>query len=115
MSVRRLEVRVSPVDDLRAAVFSVLAELPDRKRAAVTSRILQVLKSGRWLAGNIDQHYSAADAARLLGRCPEYIAREAKSGRLGVVYRDDGGWIIPASGLQAWLDRRIFSGSVSES
>jgi hypothetical protein len=51
----------------------------------------------------IEQHYSAVQVAGLLGRCPEYVVKLAKSGRLGPVFRDAGGWIIPASGVRAWL------------
>ncbi len=109
----RVEVRFSSVDDVRALVFSELSVLPDRQRAAVANKLTSKLRSGGWLGASIEQHYKAVDAARLIGRCPEFVVKECKAGRFGRVYRDDGGWLIPASGIQEWLERRIFGSSLT--
>lgn len=109
--VTRVEVRFSTVDDVRAAVFSELAVLPDRQRAALANRLTAKLRHGGWLGASIEQHYKATEAARLIGRTPEFVVKECKAMRFGLVYRDDGGWLIPASGIQQWLERRIFGAS----
>lgn len=111
--VTRVEVRFSPVEDIRRALFFELAILPDRQRAAVANRLAAKLRDDGWIAQSIEHHYKAVDAARLISRTPEYVVKECKAGRFGRVYRDDGGWLIPASGIQQWLERRIFGSSLA--
>jgi hypothetical protein len=60
-------------------------------------------------AVTIEQHFSAAQVAGLIGRCPEYVSAGARRGEFGRVFRDARGWIIPASGVRAWLAAREVS------
>lgn len=111
--VTRVEIRFDTLKDVRAALFLELADLPDRQRAVLASRLAAKLRDGGWLADAIEQHYNATATAEKIGRTPEHVVKECKAGRFGVVYRDDGGWLIPASGIQSWLERRIFGGSMN--
>lgn len=104
----RVEISFSALKDVRAALFLILDELPDRKRAALASKLAAMLRDGGWLADGIERHYKATSVAEKVSRSPEFIVKECKAGRFGRVYRDDGGWLIPASGVQSWLERRIF-------
>lgn len=60
----------------------------------------------------IEQHYNATRVAALLGRCDEWVVRRIKAGDFGPVSRDDGGWLIPASSVNRYLAKHVFSGSV---
>ena len=107
----RVEVSFSTVKDVRAALFLKLAILPDRERAAMASRLAAMLRDDGWLGDAIEVHYNATAVAAKISRTPEFVVKECKAGRFGVVYHDDGGWLIPASGVQSWLERRIFGNS----
>lgn len=107
MSEVKLAVRVEfgSLEDCRRAIFLNLTGvvLDERKRAKAAGSIAAALRDGGLIAGSVEQHYSAAQVAALLGRCPEYVVHEAKAGRFGRVCRDARGWLIPASGVEAWL------------
>ena len=104
----RVEVRFAPVDDVRAVFFAELGMLSDRQRAATANRLAAAMRAGGWLADPVECHFNARATAAKIGRSPEFVVKECKAGRFGMVYRDDGGWLIPASGIQSWLERRIF-------
>lgn len=107
-----VSVAFSTSEDVRRALFLHLDGLPERQRLALASKLTKVLRDGGWLASSVEQHYKAAQVAQLVARTPEHVVAQAKAGAFGVVYRDDGGWIIPASGVQQWLMGKIYSGSV---
>ncbi len=67
------------------------------------------------LSRDVEQHYSAADAATLLGRTPEYVVQQIRKHQFARVSRDGGGWLIPASSIQRWLEAHSFdvSGNVA--
>jgi len=54
----------------------------------------------------MEPHYSVADVKRLFfpSRSDRWIKDRAKRGAFGTVLRDAGGWMIPESGLRAYLD-----------
>lgn len=107
-SAQVVEVRFSSVQDVRAAIFSILDEFPARQRSKLASKLAALLRDGRWLADPVESYYNATSTAAKLGRSPEFIVKECKSGRFGRVFRDDGGWLIPASGIESWLARRVY-------
>jgi len=111
-----LRVEFGSVEDARRAVFSVLMEtgLTERERSRTAGAVVSRLRSAGLLGQVIEQHYSAAQVAGLLGRCAEYVVKLAKAGQFGPVARDEGGWIIPASGVQSWLSSRTVSTSRKE-
>lgn len=115
LALPALRVQVSCVEDCRRAVFLGLqdAGLSPARQRAVALGITDRLRAQGLLASSVEQLYKASEVALLVSRSPEYVVKEAKRGGFGVAYRDDGGWLIPASGVQAWLGRRVFSGSVS--
>jgi len=39
------------------------------------------------------------------GRSDRWVKDKAKAGEFGEVFRDNGGWLIPEAGLQAYLSR----------
>lgn len=105
----RVVVEFSAPASVRAAVFEILEDLPHRQRAKLANQIADRLRRAGLLACGIEQHLRAVDVARLLSRTPEFVVKEAKAGRLGPVARDDGGWLIPASGVQSWLAARMIT------
>lgn len=98
-----MRVSVGTLEDARRAVFSVLQGFDHRKRAQVCAGVVESLRAAGVLGAVVDQHYSAAELARLLGRCPEYVSDQARKGAFGPVMRDAKGWLIPASGVNRWL------------
>lgn len=101
-----LRVQVSVVDDARAVVFLALeqASSPAAKER-LANEITRRLRAAGLLASGLEQHYSAADAARLLGdRSAAWAVKHAKLGDFGPVVCDGGNWLIPASGLLKYLD-----------
>ena len=106
-----VEVRFSSANDVRAAIFLILDEFPARQRSKLASKVAALLRDGRWLADPVESHYNATSTAAKLGRSPEFIVKECKAGRFGRVFRDNGGWLIPASGIEEWLAQRIYGDS----
>jgi hypothetical protein len=106
-----LQVRISTVEDARRAVFSSLDEsgLSAAKQRTVANSITARLRRDGLLASSVEQLYKASEVALLVSRSPEHVVKEAKAGRFGAVFFDAGGWLIPASGVQAWLDQRAFA------
>ena len=100
-----MRVEFSSVEDVRRVLFLELegAGLSQRERSRVAGVLTGKLRAAGLLAGSVEQHYSAVQVAALLNRGDDYVCRLARSGKFGPVMRDDGGWIIPASGVQAWL------------
>lgn len=107
--IETVRVEFSTLEDVRRVLFLELALLPERQRADVARRITAKLRDGGWLATSVEQLYKASQVAGLVSRSCEHVVKECKAGRFGTVYRDDGGWLIPASGVQAWLDRKQYS------
>jgi hypothetical protein len=107
------EVRCSVPAEARRAVFLILDGLPERQRSALAGRVVAALRDAKLLASSVEQHFNATETARLVSRSPEYVVREFKAGRFGPVYRDDGGWLVPASGIESWLERRRFGADES--
>jgi len=105
-----LHVRISTVEDARRAVFSCLADagLSPAKQRTIANGITAKLRADALLASSVEQLYKASEVAVLVSRSPEHVVKEAKAGKFGAVFFDAGGWLIPASGVQAWLDRRAF-------
>ena len=104
-SITLLRVEFSTVEDARRRVFFELASLPDeRKRARLAGSIAASLRDAGLLARSVEQHYSAADLGALLGRSAEHVGKLARRGEFGPVAKDAGGYLIPASGVQSWLD-----------
>jgi hypothetical protein len=98
-----LRVEVSVVEDARRAVFCCFAGvLPDPKRMQVATVLTRALRAAGLLGQSIEQHYSAADVARLLGRSPDWVLARIRAGDFGACSRDSE-WLIPASGVQSWL------------
>jgi excisionase family DNA binding protein len=94
--------------DAKRAVFSALDGLTPREQARRASAIVRALRAAGLLARGIDCHYSAKEAAAVLGRSDEYVMKLIRDGKLQPVSRDDRGWLIPASTLQQWLDDHAF-------
>ena len=114
--VQFVQVRASAVDDVRRAVFLALdgSGLSPARQRALANGITAKLRAQGLLASGLEQLHKAVDLAGLLSRTPEHVVAEAKLGRFGVVYRDAGGWLIPESGAQAWLDRRQYVPAAKE-
>lgn len=105
-------VQFGVVEDARRVALQALAAVPDaRLRARLAGEVTTALREAGALAQAVEQHYNARQVAELIARCPDYVCAQAKAGAFGPVMRDDGGWLIPASGVQAWLARRVFTGS----
>jgi hypothetical protein len=51
----------------------------------------------------LQEHLPAAVVAERLHRCTKWVIQRAKDGDFGAVFRDDGGWLIPASGVNSYL------------
>jgi hypothetical protein len=103
-----VSVRFSTLEETRAALFLELADLPPRQRSALAARITAQLRDRGLIQQSVEQHFNATQTGQLVSRSPEHIVKECKAGRFGRVYRDDGGWLVPASGIQSWLACRIF-------
>jgi len=111
------EVRVNfgVFEDARRVVFCELTGLPSRQQSKLAHAVVSQLRNAGLLPGCVDQHYSATQTAALLGRSPEFVVKEISRGKLRPVYRDGGGWLVPASSIQRWLDERTFSAAKSSS
>lgn len=111
-----LQVRLSTIEDARRAVFLILQDssLSAAKQRSMANAITAQLREQGLLASSVEQLYKASEVALLVSRTPEHVVAEAKAGRFGVCYRDGGGWLIPASGIQSWLDRRAFTPATKE-
>lgn len=110
MSTKHQVVRVqfSAVEDCRRVVFDILVEsgLSECKARRMAGVISARLRDTGHLGSSLEQHYSAADAAALMGgRCSAWAVKHARMGDFGPVSCDGGDWLIPASGLQAYLAR----------
>jgi hypothetical protein len=106
-----VRVQFGVQEDARRVVADVLASVPalsDRERSRLAAELVAQLRDAGCLASAVEQHYNAAQTALLISRCPKYVGAQAKAGRFGPVMRDDGGWLIPASGIQRWLSARLF-------
>lgn len=113
-----MRVQFGVQEDARRAVLDVLAgvkALNERERARLASGLVVALREAGCLASSVEQHYDATQAAGLISRCTKYVGHQARDGFFGPVLRDDKGWLIPASGLQRWLDARLFSDSTISS
>lgn len=105
-----VKVQFGVLEDARRVVLDSLNECPSldaRSRARLASVLVAALRDAGLLAQSVEQHYSATQVANLLNRSSKHVAQQAKAGAFGPVALDDGGYLIPASGVQQWLDRRI--------
>lgn len=104
------------LEDARRVVQDALSQAPTlsaRERSRLSAELVADLRDKGLLAQCQEQLYTAVQAARLISRSPKYVAQQAKAGALGPVGLDDGGWLIPASGLQRWFTARLFLSSNS--
>lgn len=53
----------------------------------------------------LEAHLPPWRVAALLDRCEKWVIQRAKAGDFGPVFRDDGGWLIPAAGVNEYLRR----------
>jgi hypothetical protein len=54
----------------------------------------------------LEAHYPPKVVAALLGRSERWVIDQAKAGAFGAdVFKDGKGWLLPASGINAYLDR----------
>lgn len=97
------------MDAARRVALARLVWLPVRSRERAAASVAEALWRAGFFSGQVEQHYSAARVAELVGRCPEHVVSQVKAGQFGPVFRDAGGWIIPASGVQRWLASRLVS------
>lgn len=110
-----VRVQFGVQEDARRAVLAALEVLPDAQRleplqrARLASKLTLALRDAGCLASAVEQHYDAQQTAGLIQRCAKYVGLQAKAGQFGPVCRDDRGWLIPASGIQRWLDGRLFA------
>lgn len=102
-----------------AVHFQSLPELVEALKERVHT--LEAEKAGLrralFLAGQgllVEQHYKAADVAVLVCRSTKHVVQEAKRGAFGRVFFDAGGWLIPASGVTAWLELRRVGRTASQ-
>lgn len=112
-----VRVKFSTLEDARRVVVDVLAGVrgvSEASRGRIAGAIVADLRDARLLAASIEQHYSAVQVASLLGRSVEWVTQRAKAGAFGPVSVDGGGYLIPASGVQRYLDGCVFSGSKQE-
>lgn len=92
------------VAECRRLVFLELESLPARTRSRLASAITSSLRIAGLLGPRVEQHYSATDAASLLGRrCRRWAVIHAERGDFGPVSRDGNDWLLPASGLELYL------------
>lgn len=109
-----VRVQFGVQEDARRVALEVLADghysklLNDRERSRVASMLVAALRDAGCLAQSVEQHYDATQTAVLIRRCSKYVGLQARAGGFGPVMRDDGGWLIPATGIQRWLDARLF-------
>jgi hypothetical protein len=101
-------IAFAPVEDVRVLFLRLLDFIPERKRAALAARLADALQARGLLSGGLQPHYTAVQVGQLLSRGPEWVAARVKAGDFGPCSRDDGGWLIPASGVNAYLARRVF-------
>jgi hypothetical protein len=102
----------SSLEDARRVVFSELAGvLPARDQARLAGVVAARLRDAGLLGSCIEQHYSAAQVAALLGRSPAWAVKRAKAGEFGPVVWDDG-LLISASGFHGYLSARIVGSSL---
>jgi len=105
-------VHFSSLEDARRVVFSILAgSLPARDQSRLASVIAARLRDAGLLGSCVEQHFSAAQVAALLGRSPAWAVKRAKAGEFGPVAWDDG-LLIPASGVNWYLSVRIVGSSL---
>lgn len=105
-------IQLSTLDDARRVVLDLLDCVPERSRGRLAGQVVAALRDAGLLAASIEEHYSAAQVARFLGRSAEWVSDRARAGDFGRVVRDDGGWLIPASGVQRYLDAHSFYAEV---
>ena len=98
-----LRVVVSLREDARRRVFSILAGVSARERGRLASAVVDEFARAGFFNSGIEQHYSAADFARLVGRSRAYIVQQIEAGRIAPAFRDRGGFLIPASAGERWL------------
>ena len=106
-----VQVEFGPVEEARRVVLAALGEAVSPAQAARLASVVTARLRNAGLLGGVERHYSAATTGLLLSRSPEHVVAQIKLGRFGVCYRDDGGWLVPESGVQGWLAARVFSGS----
>lgn len=106
-----LRVAFSSLEDARRLVHELLAvarqrRLSDVERARLASRIAAGLRDAGLLGQSLEQCYSAADVGALCGgRTSAWAVKHARLGDFGAVFCDGGDWLIPASGVQEYLQR----------
>jgi hypothetical protein len=114
-----VRVQFGVQEDARRVIADVLADghhsklLNDRQRARLAQVLTSALRDAGCLASAVEQHYDAQQTAVLIQRCSKYVGLQARAGAFGPVMRDDKGWLIPASGIQRWLEARLFAGSAA--
>lgn len=114
MTVVRVQFGVQ--EDARRVALDLLAgcgDLDSRQQARLAAELVARLRDAGLLQQSVEQHYSALEAGRLVGRGKKYMQAEARAGRIPGAKIDDGGWLLPASGLQRWLDAKLFSAAKS--
>jgi len=102
---------VSAGENNFAVHFQTLPELVEslKERVHALEAEKAELRRGLFLAGQglmVEQHYNAAEVAELVRRSAKHVVQEARRGAFGRVFFDSGGWLIPASGVAAWLEAR---------
>ena len=109
-----LRVEFGRAEDARRVVFRLLGGLlPERLRARAAARVAAELRDAGLLGSSVEEHYSAADLARRIGRSAEYLVSEIAARRLWPVLRDARGYLIPASSVNAWLAEYAFESSTA--
>lgn len=98
-------VEFSLAEECRRAVVAALEEagIPRRPAGVAASRVVDRVRAAGLLHGDVERHYSARQVAELLGRSPAFVVGLIRAGALRPVYRDGGGWMIPASAVNTWL------------
>lgn len=110
MTMVRVEFGV--IEDARHVIYAGLDGLEPRAQARLANKLTAALREAGLLSQAVEQHYNLRQLCALVGRCEKHLKAELIAGRFGTVMRDDGGWLVPASGVQGWLVARVFSGSV---
>lgn len=104
-----MRVQFSSLEDVRRVLFSALNGIvTSRQQSRLASVIAATLRDAGLLGSSVEQHYSAAQVASLLGRSPAWVVKHAKLSHFGPVSWDDG-LLIPASGVNAYLDEHRVS------
>lgn len=107
-----VQVSLSLREDAARRVFSLLEVVPARERRRVALAVVEDFQRAGFFNFGIEQHYSAADFARLVGRSRAYIVQEIEAGRISPAFRDGGGFLIPASAGERWLESRRLGRSI---